>query len=206
MEKEIVSWKKIKNIVRSHQDKSIKKWRKLESNSFKCDSEKFNNVGNCFKFVNFTDRVKSESELETNGSQLQADVEEKLMSSSNMTCIIYNNQLEISNIGKVVNNGTQKCKLFDPEAVVETNLEHSFEKSYILTKSKDTNRNNEETNVETQTIAANMTVCNSKNNIDVSNNIEYVLPNVSYANILKQPSGIRRSSNKPAYVLSHISC
>ena len=79
-------------------------------------------------------------------------------------------------------------------------------KKIILTKCKDTNGNNEETNIETQAIGANMTVCNSKNNINVSNNIEYVLPNVSYANILKQPSGIRRSSNKPAYVLSHISC
>ena len=128
------------------------------------------------------------------------------MSSLNMTCIIYNNQLEISNIGKVVNNGIQNCEPSDLEAVVETNLEHSYEKNYILTKCNDTNRNNEETNIETQATAANMTVCNSKNNIDVSNNIEYVLPNVSYANILKQPSGIRRSSNKPAYVLSHISC
>ena len=63
MGKEIVSWKEIKNIIRSHQDKKIKKWRKLESNSFKCNSERCSNVGNCFKFVNFTDRVKSKSKL-----------------------------------------------------------------------------------------------------------------------------------------------
>ena len=49
--------KRGKEIVRSLQDKRIKKWRKLESNSFKYDSESRNNVDNRFKFVNFTDRV-----------------------------------------------------------------------------------------------------------------------------------------------------
>ena len=47
--------KRGKKIVRSLQDKRIKKWRKFESNSFKYDSESHNNVDNRFKFVNFTD-------------------------------------------------------------------------------------------------------------------------------------------------------
>ena len=40
----------------------------------------------------------------------------------------------------------------------------------------------------------------AKNDIDVSNDRKYVFPNVSYANILEQPSGIRRPSNITAYV------
>ena len=50
--------KRGKKIVGSLQDKRIKNWRKFESNSFKYDSERRNNVNNRFKFVNFTDRVK----------------------------------------------------------------------------------------------------------------------------------------------------
>ena len=53
-----------------------------------------------------------------------------------------------------------------------------------MTKFKDTDRNNVETNIKTQTID-NMTVSNSKNDSDISNNKKYVYPNVSYANILK---------------------
>ena len=53
-----------------------------------------------------------------------------------------------------------------------------------MTKFEDTDRNNEETNIETETIA-NMTVSNSKYDMDVSNNRKYVFPSVSYANILK---------------------
>ena len=46
-----------KRLFRRLQDKR-KKRKKFESNSFKHDSEKRNNVDNCFKFVDFTDRVK----------------------------------------------------------------------------------------------------------------------------------------------------
>ena len=49
-------------------------------------------------------------------------------------------------------------------------------------------------------IVANMTLSNSKNESGISNNKKYVFPNVSYANILKQPSGMRRPSNLPASV------
>ena len=64
---------------------------------------------------------------------------------------------------------------------------------------KDSDRKNEETNIETQTVA-NMIVSNNKNDSDISNNKKYVFPNVSYANILKQTSGMRTPSNLPAYV------
>ena len=49
-----------------------------------------------------------------------------------------------------------------------------------------------------------MTVRNSKNDFDISNKKKYVFPNVSYANILKQISGMRRPSNLPAYVPSQL--
>ena len=58
-----------KKIVRSLEDKRIKKWRKFESNSIKYDSERRNSVDNCFKFVNFTDRAKRKSKIQTNGRQ-----------------------------------------------------------------------------------------------------------------------------------------
>ena len=45
-----------------------------------------------------------------------------------------------------------------------------------------------------------MTISNRKNGSDISNNKKYVFPNVSYANILKQTSCMRRPSNLPAYV------
>ena len=61
-----------------------------------------------------------------------------------------------------------------------------MKKSYIVKKFKDTDRNNEVIDIEKQIIAK-MTVSNSKNNIDVSNTRKCVFPNVSYANILKQP-------------------
>ena len=153
--------KRGKEIVRSLQDKRIKKWRKLESNSFKYDSESRNIVDNRFKFVNFTDRVKRKSEIKINGSQPEAHVKGELTSSSNVTCNIFSNQLEISNIREVVDNGKQKRELGDLERVVETNLEKSYEKNHIVTKFQDSDRNNEET-VETQTVA-NMTVSNGKN-------------------------------------------
>ena len=53
--------------------------------------------------------------------------------------------------------------------------------------------------METQTLA-DMIVSNSKNDSDISNNKKYVFPNVSYANILKQTSGMRTPSNLRAYV------
>ena len=74
-----------------------------------------------------------------------------------------------------------------------------MKKNHIATNFKDSDRNNEETDVETQTVA-NMTISNSKNDPDISNNKKYVFPNVSYANILKQTSGMRTPSNLPAYV------
>ena len=92
----------------------------------------------------------------------------------------------MSNIWEAVDNGMQKLELVDLETVEETDLEQSYEKSYIVTKFKDTDRNNEVIDIKTQTIAK-LTVSNSKNNIDVSNNRKCVFPNVSYANILKQP-------------------
>ena len=69
---------------------------------------------------------------------------------------------------------------------------------------KDSDRENEETDIETQTVA-NMIVSNNKNDSDISNNKKYVFPNVSYANILKQTSGMRTPSNLPAYVPSQVS-
>ena len=45
-----------------------------------------------------------------------------------MTCNISSNQLEIPNNREVVDNGIQKCELVDLEAVVETDLEQSYEK------------------------------------------------------------------------------
>ena len=68
-----------------------------------------------------------------------------------------------------------------------------------MTKFQDIDRNNEETDKETQTFV-NMTVSNSKNDSDISNNKKYVFPNVSYTIILKQTSGMRRPSNLPAYI------
>ena len=61
-----------------------------------------------------------------------------------------------------------------------------MKKSYIVKKFKDTDRNNEVIDIEKQIIAK-MTVSNSKNNIDVSNNRKCVFLFVSCANILKQP-------------------
>ena len=174
--------KRGKKIVRSLQDKRIKKWRKFKNNSFEYDSERRNKVDNRFKFVNFTDRVKRKSKIQNNGTQPEAHVEEELTSSSNVTCNISNNQSEISNIREVVDNGIQKRELVDLEGVVETNLEQSYEKNHIVTKFKDINRNNEETDRETQ-IVASMTHSNSKNDSGISNNKKYVFPNVSYANI-----------------------
>ena len=49
------------------------------------------------------------------------------MSSSNVTCNISKNQLEISNVREVVESGIQKRELVDL-GVVETNLEQSYEK------------------------------------------------------------------------------
>ena len=48
-----------------------------------------------------------------------------------------------------------------------------MQKNRIVTKFKDNYRNNEETAIETQT-GANMTVSNSKNDSDISNNKKYV--------------------------------
>ena len=137
-----------------------------------------NNVDKRFKYVNFTDRVKRKSKIQTNGSEPEVHVKEELTSSSNVTCNISNNQLEISNIREVVDDGIQKRELVDLEGVVETNLEQSYEKNHIVTKFKDIDRNNEETDIETQTVA-NMTVSNSKNDSDISNNKKYVFPIVS---------------------------
>ena len=67
-----------------------------------------------------------------------------------------------------------------------------------MTKFKDIDRNNKETDIETQTVA-NMTISNSKNDSGISKNKKFVFPNVSYANILKQPGGMRRPSNLHAY-------
>ena len=104
---------------------------------------------------------------------------------------------------EVVDNGIQKRELVVLEAVVETNLEQSYKKNYIVTKFKDTDRNNEESDIEAQTIA-NMTSRNSKNDVDVSSNIKYVFPNASRANILKQSNVMRWSSNIPVYILPQL--
>ena len=45
-----------------------------------------------------------------------------------------------------------------------------------------------------------MTVRNNKNDYDFSNNKKYVFLNVSYAQILQQPSGKRMPSNIPGYI------
>ena len=73
----------------------------------------------------------------------------------------------------MADNGIQKHDLVDLESEVETDLQQSYEKNYIVTKFKDTDRNNEETDIETQTMA-NMSVRNSNNDIDVSNNRKFV--------------------------------
>ena len=85
--------------------------------------------------------------------------------------------MEISNIREVVDNGIQKRELVHLEGVVETNLEQSYEKNHVVTKFKDSDRNNEETDIETQAVA-NMTISNNKNYSDISNNKKYVFPNV----------------------------
>ena len=103
--------KRGKKIVRSLQDKRIKKWRKFESNSFKYDNKSCNNVHNHFKLVNFMNRVKCKSKIKTNGSDTEAHVKGELTSSSNMTCNISSNQLEISNIQEVVDNVIQNMNL-----------------------------------------------------------------------------------------------
>ena len=46
------------------------------------------------------------------------------------------------------------------EGVVETNLEQSYEKNHIATNFKDSDRNNEETDIETPTVA-NMIISNN---------------------------------------------
>ena len=104
---------------------------------------------------------------------------------------------------EVVDNGIQKRELVVLEAVVETDLEQSYKKNYIVTKFKDTDRNNEESDIEAQTIA-NMTSRNSKNDVDVSSNIKYAFPNASRANILKQSNVMRGSSNIPVYILPQL--
>ena len=50
------------------------------------------------------------------------------MSSANVTCNMSSNQLKISNIQEVVDNGMQNRELVDLEGVVETNLGQSYEK------------------------------------------------------------------------------
>ena len=118
------------------------------------------------------DRVNCRSKIQTNGSQPEAHVNEDLMSSSSVTCNMSNNQLEISNIWEVDDNSIQKRDL---EGVVETNLKQSYEKNHIVTKFKDIDRNNEDTDIETQTVA-NMTFSNIKNDSDLSNNKKCVFP------------------------------
>ena len=95
-----------------------------------------------------------------------------------MTCNRSSNQLEISNIRKVVDNDIEKREFVNLEGVVETNLEEPYKKNHIVTKLKDSDRNNEETDIETQTVT-NMTVSNNKNDSNISNNKKYVFPNVS---------------------------
>ena len=74
-----------------------------------------------------------------------------------------------------------------------------MKKDHIITKFKNSDRNNEETDIETQ-IVPNMAVSKNKKDSDISNNKKFVFPNVSYAKILKQTSGMRAPSNLPAYV------
>ena len=95
-------------------------------------------------------------------------------------------------------NGLQP-QIYLLEGMVETNLEQSYEKNHIATNFKDSDRNDEETDIETPTVA-NMTISNNKYDSDILNNKKNVFPNVSYANILKQTSGMRTPSNLPAYV------
>ena len=59
--------------------------------------------------------------------------------------------------------------------MVETNSKQSYEKNHIVTKFKDIHRNNEDTDIETQTVA-NMTFSNIKNDSDLSNNKKCVFP------------------------------
>ena len=59
--------------------------------------------------------------------------------------------------------------------MVETNSKQSYEKNHIVTKFKDIDRNNEDTDIETQTVA-NMTFSNIKNDSDLSNNKKCVFP------------------------------
>ena len=134
-------------------------------------------MDNRFKFVHFTGRVKRKSKIKTNGSQPEAHVKAELTSSSNVTCNISSIQLEISNIQEVVDNDIQKHELVDLEGVVETNLEQSYEKTHIASNFKDSDRKNEEIDIETQTVA-NMTISNNKNYSDISNNKKFVFPNV----------------------------
>ena len=102
-----------------------------------------------------------------------------------MTCNISTNKLEISNIREALDNGIQKRELVDLEGVVDTNLERSYEKYHIVTKLKNSDRNNEENDTETHTVAT-MTVSNSKNDSDISNSKKYIFLNVSYANNFQQ--------------------
>ena len=53
-----------------------------------------------------------------------------------LSCNISKNQLEISNIGEVIDNGIQKRELADLEGVVETTLEQSYEKIILWQNSK----------------------------------------------------------------------
>ena len=52
---------------------------------------------------------------------------------------------------------------------METSLEQSYEKNHIMTRFKDIDRNNEEIDIEAQTVAS-VTVSNGKNDSDISNN------------------------------------
>ena len=96
----------------------------------------------------------------------------------------------------MVDNRIQKRELVDLKG---DKFRTILWKKYIVAKFKDTDRNNKETDIETQAMA-NMTVSNSKNGSDISNYKKYVFPNVSYTSILRQPTGMRRPSNIPAYV------
>ena len=68
------------------------------------------------------DRVKRKSKIQTNGSQPEAHVNEDLMTSSNVTCNISSNQLEISNIWEVVDNSIQKRDLKEWWRQIQNNL------------------------------------------------------------------------------------
>ena len=182
--------KRVKKIVRSLQDKRIKKWEKFESNSFKYDSESRNNVDNRFKFVNFTDRVQRKSKIKTNGSQPEDHVKAELTSSSNVTFNTSSNQLEIPNILEVADMAYKNVNLLNYKERWRQIWNNLMKKNHIATNFKDSDSNNEETDAETQTVA-NMTISNRKNDPDISNNKKYVFPNVSYANIWKQTSDMR---------------